>query len=297
MTSLWGGVLNVLRGFLIGLAEIVPGVSGGTIALIVGVYQTLISSAASIVRLALSGFRRTGADSRGAQEGISWPVVIPVALGMVAGIFGGAALLEPLLDEYPVYARAVFAGLILASLWVPLRMVGSSWTPALGVGAVGVAGATFVAMGLPALGAGVDSLLWVAPAAAVAVCALVLPGVSGSYLLVTLGMYQPTLEAVNTRDFAYLGVFVLGAIVGLAAFVRVLQWLLASHTALTLTIMTGLMLGSLRALWPWQGEDRTLLAPADDVAVVVGCALAGVLVVVGLIIAQAALARRHTPSA
>jgi len=124
-----------------------------------------------------------------------------------------------------------------------------------------------------------------------------LPGVSGSYLLVTLGMYQPTLEAVNTRDFAYLGVFVLGAIVGLAAFVRVLQWLLASHTALTLTIMTGLMLGSLRALWPWQGEDRTLLAPADDVAVVVGCALAGVLVVVVLIIAQAALARRHTPSA
>ncbi len=129
MTSLVGAVLNAVRGFLIGLAEIVPGVSGGTIALIVGVYQTLIRSASSLVQVVLSGVRRGPSAMTGPWRQVSWSVVIPVAVGMVTGIFLGAWLLEPVLEDYPVLTRAVFAGLILASLWVPLRMVGSAWSP------------------------------------------------------------------------------------------------------------------------------------------------------------------------
>jgi putative membrane protein len=291
MTRLLGAALNAVRGFLIGLAEIVPGVSGGTVALIVGVYQTLIRSASSLVQVLLSGVRGGPSAMRGPWRQVSWAVVIPVALGMITGIFLGAWLLEPLLEDYPVHSRAVFAGLILASLWVPLRMVGSAWSPALVLGTIASAALTFGALGLPGAALPSDSLVWVAPAAALAVCALVLPGVSGSYLLLTLGMYQPTLSAVNDRDVAYLGLFIAGALVGLGLFVRALQWLLSHHLAITLSIMTGLMLGSLRALWPWQGEGRELLAPSGDVLAVIALGAAGFVAVVVLIAVQGALTR------
>jgi len=291
MSKVVDSVLNSLRGFLIGLAEIVPGVSGGTVALIVGVYQTLIRSASSLVQTLVAGLRSGPAAVRAPWRDISWSIVVPVGVGMVAGIFLGASLLEPVLEDYPVLTRAVFAGLILASLWVPLQMVGSRWTPALALAALASASAVFFALGLPGGGLPSDSLLWVAPAAALAVCALVLPGVSGSYLLLTLGMYEPTLSAVNDRDVAYLVVFVLGALLGLGVFVRGLQWLLANHFAITLAIMTGLMLGSLRALWPWQGPTGDLLAPGADVAMVAILASAGFLVVMGMIVTQRALAR------
>jgi putative membrane protein len=296
MNRVVGSVLNGLRGFLIGLAEIVPGVSGGTVALIVGVYQTLIRSASSLVQTLVAGLRSGPAAVRAPWRDISWSIVVPVGMGMVAGIFLGASLLEPVLEDYPVLTRAVFAGLILASLWVPLQMVGSRWTPALALAALASASAVFFALGLPGAALPNDSLFWVAPAAALAVCALVLPGVSGSYLLLTLGMYEPTLSAVNDRDVAYLAVFVLGALLGLGVFVRGLQWLLANHFAITLAIMTGLMLGSLRALWPWQGPTGELLAPGADVAMVAILASAGFLVVVGMIVTQRALARSESPN-
>ena len=292
MSSLVRPVLNALRGVAIGLAEIVPGVSGGTIALIVGVYQTLIRSLASLVQVVLSGLRSGFPAMRGPWRQVSWSVVLPVGVGMLGGIFAGAWLLEPILVQYPLETRAVFAGLILASLWVPVRMVGSAWSPVL-VLVTGVsASLTFVALGLPGASLPADSLLWVAPAAALAVCALVLPGVSGSYLLLTLGMYQPTIAAVNDRDVGYLGVFVAGALVGLALFVRGLQWLLSHHMAITLAVMTGLMLGSLRALWPWQGDSREVLAPEGNVIAVVGLAFAGFAVVVAMMVTERVLASR-----
>ncbi len=296
MTRVIGSLLNGLRGFLIGLAEIVPGVSGGTVALIVGVYQTLIRSASSLVQALMAGLLSGPSASRDSWRDISWSIVVPVGVGMVTGILLGAWLLEPVLEDYPVLTRAVFAGLILASLWVPLQMVGSRWTPALALAALASASAVFFALGLPAAALPSDSLFWVAPAAALAVCALVLPGVSGSYLLLTLGMYEPTLSAVNDRDVAYLAVFVLGAFLGLGLFVRGLKWLLANHFAITLAIMTGLMLGSLRALWPWQGPTGELLAPGSDVAMVAILASAGFFVVVGMIVTQRALAQSESPN-
>ena len=125
--------------------------------------------------------------------------------------------------------------------------------------------------------------------AAVAICALVLPGVSGSFLLYTVGMYETTIDAVNNRDLAYLAIFALGAIVGLALFVSVLKWLLAHRTRITLVAITGLMVGSLRALWPWQTDDRGLLPADTDVLSAVLLAVIGILVVVGLMVAERAL--------
>ena len=287
----FSAALNVLRGGLIGLAEVVPGVSGGTVALVVGVYQTVISSAAYFSRGLFAAARGDLSALRRDWARVRWAVLLPLGLGMLVGIVAGAAVLAPLIEAEPTVVRAVFAGLILASLWVPFRMAGS-WSP----GMLALAGAAGVGMfflaGVPSLQTPDPSLWLVAPAAALAVCALVLPGVSGSFLLVILGLYEPTLAAVNDRDVAYLGVFVLGAIVGLALFVRAVQYLLTTFRALTLSLMTGLMAGSLRALWPWQGEERDLIAPGEDAGSVVLATVIAMVFVITLLVAERYLSPR-----
>lgn len=294
--------LDAVRGALIGFAEIVPGVSGGTIALIVGVYDALIDGAGhlarGVARLVTDGLRGRGASA--AMEhfrSVQWAVVLPIGIGMLTAIVVGAALLAPLLEAYPTGTRAVFVGLIAASLMVPARMVGGRWRArdyAIGLLAAVL---TFFLTGLPQAPEQ-DPALWVvAIAAAFAVCALVLPGVSGSYLLLTVGMYAPTLAAVNDRNLAYLGVFVLGAILGLGLFVSGLQWLLAHRRRVTLVVMTGLMLGSLRALWPWQDDDGVAVAPGEDLGIVLLLVVAGAAIVLGIIALEAALLRRRRAGA
>lgn len=291
-------LIDFARGALIGVAEIIPGVSGGTIALIVGVYESVISSAESlvsgVVTAAVDGVRRRGlARARGHFADVRWRIILPLLVGMFTAIIVASAVIAPLVANYPVQTRALFAGLIVASLIVPIRMVGKRWKAHEFVTATLVAIVMFLLLGIPAADA-VDPSRWlVLLAAAVAVCALVLPGVSGSFLLVTVGMYAPTLAAVNERNFAYLGVFVLGAILGLSLFVSGLQWLLKHRHRITLAVMTGLMVGSLRALWPWQSADSQLLAPANDVVAAAALFLVGVVIVAALIATESMLVRRR----
>ena len=245
-------IANLLRGFLIGIAEVIPGVSGGTIALIVGIYERIIGSAANAVEafaLLLLGKLQ---EAKVAARQIDWLLVLPVLVGMFAAIFAAAAAIEPLLESQPENLRGLFAGLILVSLLVPYRMVGASWRVTDYLLGLIAAAISFLLVSLPRQEVTDPALALVFMAAAVAVCALVLPGVSGSFLLLAIGFYAPTIAAVNDLDFGYLSVFVLGAIVGLALFSTVLRWLLVNQRRITLVVMTGLMLGSLRALWPWQ---------------------------------------------
>jgi len=271
------------------------------VALIIGVYETVIDSAehlvSGIVRTVTDGIRKRGMDSaRRHFAQVRWAVILPLLVGMFVAIIVASAVIAPLVENYPVQSRALFAGLIAASLIVPIRMVGKRWTGREVAIATAVAVIMFMLLGIPAA-APVDPPLWlVLIAAAVAVCALVLPGVSGSFLLVTVGMYAPTLAAVNDRNFAYLGVFVLGAILGLSLFVSGLQWLLKHRHRITLTVMTGLMVGSLRALWPWQGDEGQLLAPTEAVPAAVGLFVVGVVAVAALIAGESALVRRRRAS-
>lgn len=293
LRGLWSNFSDLIRGALIGAAEVVPGVSGGTIALITGVYDTLIGSAATIIRAVVGSLRREGRGDRWREVGrLPWWRVLSILVGMAAAIVVASRLLEPLIVEYPEHTRAVFLGLILASITIPLQMAGGPK----GIGGafiiMAAAVATFFLTGLPPAAASDPSSLVILVAAAVAVCALVLPGVSGSFLLFTLGLYQPTISAVNDRDFGYLGVFVLGAIVGLGSFVVVLQWLLAHHRRVTLLVMTGLMIGSTRALWPWQTDERVLLPLASNWIEMAALVLAGLAVVVGLVRWERAVASR-----
>ena len=293
-------MFHAVRGALIGIVEVVPGVSGGTVALIIGIYEDLIDSAGhlarGVVRAVLDLPR--GRGGRAAVEHlrqVKWPVVLPAGVGMLIAVVVAAGVLGPLLAEHPVQTRALFTGLIAASIVVPVRMVGRRWLPREVVLAVVAAAAAFVLTGLPRLDPVDPPLVVVAVAAAVAVSALVLPGLSGSFLLLVMGLYAPTLAAVNDRDLVYLGVFALGAALGLGAFVSVLQWLLSERRGLTLAVMAGLMTGSLRALWPWQTEDGTAVAPDTDLTVPITLFVVGLVVVIVMLLAEAAVVGRRAP--
>ena len=287
-------VVNLIRGMLMGVAEVIPGVSGGTVALIVGVYRTLIDAIADAV---LAVRQLLGLAAGGPSAGrftktlrsLPWRLLIPLVIGMGIALVLGARFLEPLLETHPVQMHALFFGLVLAGIYVPARMVrsaGGSWRTVDYVVALIVAVMMFFVVGLPQANITDPGPVVVFLSAAVAICALVLPGVSGSFLLYTLGLYETTISAVNNRDIAYLAIFALGAVVGLALFVTLLKWLLAHRTRVTLVVITGLMAGSLRALWPWEDDDRGLLAPTTDVASALVLAAVGVLIVVGLMVIE-----------
>jgi len=238
--------------------------------------------------------RGTG-EARGHFGRVRWDAVIPLGIGMLLALVVAARIVAPLVEQYPQAARALFAGLILVSLRVPYRMVAGGWRGHEWALAVAAAVLAFWLTGMPApAGEGGAPPLWlVGLAAAVAISALVLPGLSGSFLLLLFGLYVPTLEALNRLDFAYIGTFILGAVLGLAGFVQVLRWLLARHRRITLALMTGLMAGSLRALWPWQGPDRELLAPTGQVGMTLGWFLLGIVTVTLVLVVERVVLRRR----
>jgi putative membrane protein len=282
-------LLNFIRGSLIGVAELIPGISGGTIALITGVYKRIIDSAAEAVRgiVLLFGFSKANfAKSTTHFKAISWSLLIPMLIGMVTAIFVGAGIVEPLLEQYPTVTKAVFAGLIAASLFVPITLSGMGWKLVHYLVLLISAIAAFAFTSIPRAADTDPSFIVIVVSAAFAVCALVLPGISGSYLLLALGIYAPTVAAVNDRDFGYLGTFVLGAILGLASFVSLLQWLLANKIKMTMVVMTGLMIGSLRALWPWQSETGAVLMPESSFGLELLMFGVGSAVVFGLIVIE-----------
>lgn len=268
-----------------GCAEVVPGISGGTIALVVGVYDRLLLTIRASFSAALAAIRLDLPAARGHLSEVHWGLIVPLMAGMAVALLAGAAVIPPLLDRYPHESSALFFGLILASLVVPWRM----WKRRRVAHVVVVAGAALLAFlltGLPEREVAEPSHVLVFVAAAFAICALTLPGVSGSYLLLALGLYAPTLEAVNERDFAYLAVFAAGALIGLGTFARVLVRLLRDHRDVTVAALLGLMVGSLRALWPWSAADGALLAPPGESAAVLPAllmALCGIAAVLTLV--------------
>ena len=236
-------LLNILRGALIGSAELVPGVSGGTVALIVGIYERALHNANLLLK---AKFRE-----------VEWIFLLTIGVGMFAAVFGLSGILSSFVEGTPDVARALFFGMVAVSIIVPLMMIDEDLSKKKGPAII-----TFlIAAGLVAFVTGFTSepnrdpsLIAVFFAAAIAVCALVLPGVSGSLILLTLGLYNFVIGSVSDRDLTVLAVFAAGALTGLVAFVKVINYLLDQHRTLTLVAMAGLMVGSLRAIWPWQGD-------------------------------------------
>ena len=268
--TLRSSIAHAVRGALIGIVELVPGVSGGTVALVLGIFDRLITSAHHLIRgVVRIVFRREGRGVSHHFGGVEWSLVIPLVVGMFFALFALSGPLHAFVEGEPTLSSALFLGMVSASLLVPITMARDAGpiTVRTLIGGplvvLAVAGAAFWLLGLPSMQVE-DPAWWVlVGSGAAAVCALALPGLSGSFILLTFGMYEPTLAAVSERDFGYLAFFAGGAILGLASVVQLLAYLLRVHRRAVLVVATGLILGSLRALWPWQ-DNGTLLQPDGD---------------------------------
>lgn len=274
--------VHFAQGLLMGGADIIPGVSGGTMALIVGIYERLIASVKAALTLPVTLFRGWDAVKRQFFE-VEWRLVLPLAAGILTAIVIASKIIPPLLEAYPAECRGLFFGLIVASILIPWRRIGTVGAKEIAL-LVAMAVLAFVLSGLSANEISDPGLLRVFLSASVAICAMILPGVSGAFLLLVLGMYEPTLAAIDARDLVYIAVFGLGAAVGLGLFSRLLHFLLDRYHDLTMAALVGLMAGSLRALWPWLSDDREILLPDADgaSAFVLFLALLGFAFVFGL---------------
>lgn len=275
---------TLVGGFLMGSADIVPGVSGGTIALVLGIYERLVgqvSRGAGALGSVVRGDLR-GALTRGRQ--VQWSFVLPLGVGILLALGLLSSVLEHLLEEQPVLLSGLFLGLVAGSVVIASReFEGRAGAREWGVMAVTTV-AAFLLLGLRPATASDPALVVYALGGAVAVCAMILPGVSGSFLLLLLGLYDAVIAAASDRDLAVVAAVGVGAIVGLAVFSRLLHWLLATHHDVVLAALIGLMAGSLRVLWPWPAGadgvgDTRLWAPDEQVLGVVGLAVVGVLLV------------------
>ena len=277
--------LNFLRGVLIGIAEVIPGVSGGTLALITGIYSRLLNN----IDLLFKSLRQIAHPKLMARNliALEWKFLLPVFIGMALALVTTASFMEGLLESNPIELRAVFAGLVAAGIYIPYKMSvkvnGDNWALRDYLLALIGALAAFFLTGLPQGEVSNPGPILIFFSAAIAICALVLPGISGSFLLLTIGMYSATIGALNDRDLQYLLIFALGALLGLASFVSLLKFLLSQRARPTLVLLAGLMLGSLRALWPWQGEDRELLSPYSSELIALLLFLAGAIIVALLV--------------
>ena len=277
-------------GLAMGAADAVPGVSGGTIALILGIYERFIEALATVVRAPIGLVRGQGVGELKKSLGL----LVPLGLGVVVAYYVATKLLVGKGDEQGWLQRAdtaplcygFFFGLVLASLREPWRRIRehglSIW-----IAAAAGAAVALIFTGLPY--AQRDPETWMLLfGGALAICVMLLPGVSGSLLLLILGQYQAVVEAVHDRDLGRVGVFLLGIALGIGGFVPLLRRLLRTRHDVTMAALAGLMAGSLRALWPWKTQYdpkkdvMTNVGIGDDLGLVLAAAAAGGLVILML---------------
>lgn len=236
------------RGLLMGAADVVPGISGGTIAFITGIYEELLNAIksfdAAFVRRVLGG------RFREALDGVAWQFLAALLLGILSAIFTLAAGISWLLEHRPIQINAFFFGLILGSVVVVGRSI-PKWSASHVVGAIAAAAGAYVIFGLvPVETPSAPWFLFLC--GMVAICAMILPGISGSFILLILGQYEYILNAVKDRALMPLMVVAAGCVVGITSFVRLLSWTLKRYHNETIAALTGLVLGSLRRIWPWK---------------------------------------------
>ncbi|GAB3653455.1 DUF368 domain-containing protein [Echinicola sediminis] len=241
-------ILTYLKGMGMGAADIVPGVSGGTIALITGIYETLLDSIKSFDLKALQLLSRF--QLKDLWKHVNASFLLTLLLGIFTSIFTLSKLITYLMDEHPIPLWSFFCGLIIISSVMILQDI-KRWNvmvivsiPLGGLFAYWITGLNPV--NSP------DALYFTFVAGAIAICAMILPGISGSFLLLILGKYETILSAVNQRDFLTLGIFAVGCIVGILSFSRLISWMLKHHHAVTIAVLSGFMLGSINKIWPWK---------------------------------------------
>lgn len=248
-------ILLAFKGLAMGIAETIPGVSGGTIAFITGIYEELLESIKAFHPKLFVTLKKDGIGA--VWKAINGNFLVTLGAGMVAGIVLGVLVVSHFLENYPPILWAFFFGLILGSVIYISRKVGHWGIQEI----VGFILATLLAFWLTTVSpaSGNEALWFVFISGAIAISALILPGISGSFILLIMGMYSyiiPTVKNViksfDTDGLMVMFVFALGCITGLASFSRVLSWAFKKYKSFALAILTGFMLGSLNKIWPWR---------------------------------------------
>jgi len=248
-------------------------------ALVFGIYERLIGllsdlfkAGLSLVRFDLNGFRSSLSQ-------VEWSFLIWLGVGVLIAPLLGAALIPGLLESWPEHSRSLFFGLILGTIPIPWLRIKDHRSKNVVI-LIFATVLSFVLVGIPPLESVNPGLIAVFFSAALAICAMILPGVSGAFILLVIGMYAPIFEAIDERNLAVIAVFALGAGLGLGSFAVVLKSLLERAHDATMAALVGLMIGSLRSLWPWLAEDRALLAPemSDQLMWILLIGVAGLLI-------------------
>ncbi|HHZ82143.1 MAG TPA: DUF368 domain-containing protein [Flavobacteriales bacterium] len=292
-TRAWVRVLA--KGFAMGTADLVPGVSGGTIAFITGIYDELISTIAGLGLDTLRDLVRIGPTKVWAKYNLSF--LAALGLGLVCAVASLSGTLHWLQEEHSSELRAVFFGLVLASVPLIARDINPLTKSDFIWGLLGVAVAVAITTLPPAMQS--EDPLFLFFCGSIAICAMLLPGISGSFILLILGAYTSVISALANFDLVRIGAFGLGALTGLIAFSRIISKVLHKFRSQTIAVLTGFLLGSLHVLWPWKNEIELLYTHSDgreewllgnvlpesnlvEIVIMTALVLAGIAIVTGL---------------
>lgn len=259
MRSLFDYFVLLLKGMAMGAADVVPGVSGGTIAFISGIYEELLETISSVNLGALKTLKKEGVKA--AWKSINGNFIVTLFLGIGISIASLAKLISYLLEAHPILIWSFFFGLVLASIVYVGKQV-KNWNAGCLVSLIIGTGLAFWITVLPPM-ANSNELWFIFISGMIAICAMILPGISGSFILLLMGSYQTVLGAVKDKDLLTIGVFMAGAVVGLLSFSRVLKWMFAKYHDLTIAVLTGFLIGSLNKLWPWKIDKELLYTHSD----------------------------------
>lgn len=292
----WLGL--VFRGMAMGTADLVPGVSGGTVAFIAGIYEELLDTIGALGWGTLQSLFREGPVHTWRRFNLGFLAALVVGMSSAIVLLAGA--LHHLLEHHPVLVWAFFFGLVAASVPLMLRDIPrQDFTVSTGFAVVVGAALAWWLTGLPPLVQG-DHPAFLFGAGAIAICAMILPGISGSFILVILGAYSAVIGALKSFDLIRITAFTAGAVAGLLGFSKALGWTFKRHRQLAVALLSGFLIGSLRKLWPWKENVQALFTHSDgrteflqtnvmpgahpeaQLAVATGCMLAGALVVLVL---------------
>ncbi|MDH3321901.1 MAG: DUF368 domain-containing protein [Flavobacteriaceae bacterium] len=237
-----------LKGVAMGAADVVPGVSGGTIAFISGIYEELIASINKVNLKTFGILKNEGLNAM--WKSVNGNFLLSLLIGIGLSVVSLAKIIRHLLETQPILIWSFFFGLVLASIFYVGKQI-TKWSLInIIFMIVGAVTAFYITTLTPQTSE--VSYPYVFLSGALAICAMILPGISGSYILLLLGMYKPVLDAIHEKDIKILGVLMLGAVIGLLSFSRLLKWLFDHYENLTLATLTGFIIGSLNKIWPWK---------------------------------------------
>jgi len=241
-------IFIILKGMAMGIAELVPGVSGGTIAFVTGIYEEFIASITNVNMATFQTLRKEGFIAF--WKKLNGNFLLALFTGMLISILSFSKIISWLLENHPIPVWSFFFGLVFASVLFVAKAIKKWNFLSVILFIIGTAVAYYITTLPPS--ANTDSLPFLFFSGALAICAMVLPGISGSFILVLLGSYKTILDAVNDKDFKVIITVALGTIFGILSFARLLKWMFANYKDITLAVLTGFILGSLNKIWPWK---------------------------------------------